>query len=108
MQDSFLKIKKKRKKSQTKINVRKEVNTQKIYRLKFMTTLLKAYSQAYILITLIPAITSFMTRIRISVSLADFNLDTHTGMVQVIASNLVHMKLTYSLTTQSIPQKNSS
>ncbi len=36
--------------------------------------LLKACSQAYILMTLIPVITSFMIRTLLSVSLADFNL----------------------------------
>ncbi len=36
--------------------------------------LLKACSQAYILMTLIPVMTSFMIRTLLSVSLADFNL----------------------------------
>ncbi len=44
------------------------------YFLTAVTTLLKAYSHAYILITLIPVIISFMTRTRLSVILADFNL----------------------------------
>ena len=47
----------------------------KPYFLMADTTLLKAYSQAYILITLMPVITSFMTRTRLSVSRADFDLD---------------------------------
>ena len=38
------------------------------YLLSLVTTLLKAYSQAYILITLIPEMTSFMTRTRWSVT----------------------------------------
>ena len=48
------------------------------YFLMAVTTLLKAYSQAYILITLIPVITSFMTRTRLSVCRADLNLETNT------------------------------
>ncbi len=42
--------------------------------LKVSTILLKAYSQAYILITLIPVIISFIIRTRLSVSTADLNL----------------------------------
>ena len=37
-------------------------------------TFLKAFSQAYILITLIPEMISFIIRTRLSVSLADLNL----------------------------------
>ena len=39
-----------------------------------MTIPLKAYSQAYILITLMPEMTSFMIRTRWSVTPADLNL----------------------------------
>ena len=39
-----------------------------------MTIPLKAYSQAYILITLMPEMTSFMIRTRWSVTRADLNL----------------------------------
>jgi len=39
-----------------------------------VTTFLKAYSHAYILITLIPEMTSFMIRTRWSVTRADLNL----------------------------------
>ena len=39
-----------------------------------VTTFLNAFSQAYILITLIPVITSFMIRTRLSVCMADLNL----------------------------------
>ena len=39
-----------------------------------VTTFLKAYSHAYILITLIPLITSFITLILLSVILAAFDL----------------------------------
>ena len=42
--------------------------------LSFVTTFLKAYSQAYILITRIPEMTSFMIRTRWSVTRADLNL----------------------------------
>jgi len=42
--------------------------------LSFVTIFLKAYSQAYILITLIPEMTSFMIRTRLSVTCADLNL----------------------------------
>lgn len=42
--------------------------------LSLLTTLLNAYSQAYILITLIPVMTSFMTFTRLSVTSADLNL----------------------------------
>ncbi len=42
--------------------------------LSAITTLLKAYSHAYILITLIPVMISFITLIRWSVSRADLNL----------------------------------
>ena len=44
------------------------------YLLSLVTILLKAYSQAYILITLMPEMTSFMTRTRWSVTRADLNL----------------------------------
>ena len=37
-------------------------------------TFLKAFSQAYILMTLIPEMISFIIRTRLSVSLADLNL----------------------------------
>ncbi len=52
----------------------------KTYLLKALTTLLKAYSQAYILITRIPTTTSFMTRTRLSVILAALNL--HICIIQ--------------------------
>ena len=42
--------------------------------LSLVTILLKAYSQAYILITLMPEMTSFMIRTRWSVTRADLNL----------------------------------
>lgn len=45
-----------------------------IYLRSLETTLLNAYSQAYILITLMPTMTSFIIRIRLSVTLADLNL----------------------------------
>ena len=44
------------------------------YLLSLETTFLKACSQAYILITLMPEMTSFMTRTRWSVTRADLNL----------------------------------
>lgn len=44
------------------------------YFLKLVMTLLKACSQAYILITLIPEINSFMIRTRLSVMTEDLNL----------------------------------
>jgi len=48
--------------------------------LSFVTIFLKAYSQAYILITLIPEMTSFMIRTRWSVTRADLNLERkHEG-----------------------------
>ena len=47
-----------------------------VYLLILLTTSLNAYSQAYILITLIPVITSFITLIRLSVIWAAFNLIT--------------------------------
>ena len=49
------------------------------YLLSLVTTLLKAYSQAYILITLMPEMTSFMTRTRWSVTRADLNLGERRG-----------------------------
>ena len=48
-----------------------------VYLLILLTTSLNAYSQAYILITLIPLITSFITLIRLSVIRAAFNLMTN-------------------------------
>ena len=42
--------------------------------LSLVTILLKAYSQAYILMTLMPEMTSFMIRTRWSVTRADLNL----------------------------------
>ena len=48
-----------------------------MYLLILLTTSLNAYSQAYILITLIPVITSFITLIRLSVIRAAFNLMTN-------------------------------
>ena len=45
-----------------------------IYFLSREMTFLKAFSQAYILITLIPEMISFIIRTRLSVSLADLNL----------------------------------
>ena len=47
--------------------------------LSLVTTVLKAYSQAYILITLMPEMTSFMTRTRWSVTRADLNLGERRG-----------------------------
>ena len=49
------------------------------YLLSLVTILLKAYSQAYILITLMPEMTSFMTRTRWSVTRADLNLGERRG-----------------------------
>lgn len=57
----------------------------------FVTTLLKAYSQAYILITLIPTMISFMMRIRLSVIFADLNLrnqENHTFNHQVLINTI--------------------
>ena len=45
-----------------------------IYFLSREMTFLKAFSQAYILMTLIPEMISFIMRTRLSVSLADLNL----------------------------------
>ena len=45
-----------------------------IYFLSREMTFLKAFSQAYILMTLIPEMISFIIRTRLSVSLADLNL----------------------------------
>ena len=44
------------------------------YLLNFETTALNAYSQAYILMTFIPEMISFIIRIRLSVTNADLNL----------------------------------
>ena len=48
-----------------------------------VTTSLKAYSHAYILITLIPLITSFITLILLSVILAAFNLKHKFEIVEM-------------------------
>ena len=45
-----------------------------LYLLSFEISLLKAFSQAYILMTRIPEITSFIMRTRLSVTNADLNL----------------------------------
>ena len=45
-----------------------------LYLRSFDISLLKAFSQAYILMTRIPEITSFMMRTRLSVTSADLNL----------------------------------
>ena len=88
MKDSFLQGKKKSIWLAMSLANWLVVKESKIYFLRSEMTFLNAFSQAYILMTRIPEMISFIIRTRLSVILADFNLEVVTDTSYLVLHHL--------------------